>query len=207
VPASANTRAVVTFRRLDHRRRSLHRRHQQPLARRVGSRLAEQSGGSVGRAQRGISGNTRGSATAPEVSALARFGPGRADANGRDARRLMEGINDIGVARNGREPERRRPHRGQKQLITRACARPQIIGATLTPMTARPTGTPEGEAKRQALNQWIRTSRRLRRRDRFRQGHARRGGAEQVRATADSGRPPASAATPGYKAMAETRST
>ena len=34
----------------------------------------------------------------------------------------------------------------------------RVYGATLTPFEGAPYYTPEGEAKRQALNEWIRTS-------------------------------------------------
>jgi lysophospholipase L1-like esterase len=45
-----------------------------------------------------------------------------------------------------------------KQLIERAHARGlKIYGATLTPFEGAPYYTPEGEAKRQALNKWIRS--------------------------------------------------
>ena len=48
---------------------------------------------------------------------------------------------------------------GHKQLIERAHARGlKVIGATLTPYDGAAYCTPEGEAKRQALNEWIRTS-------------------------------------------------
>ena len=47
-----------------------------------------------------------------------------------------------------------------QQLIARAHARGlTIIGATLTPYEGAAYATSVGEAKRQAVNQWIRTSR------------------------------------------------
>ena len=46
-------------------------------------------------------------------------------------------------------------------MIERAHARGlKIYGATLTPFEGAAYWTPEGEAKRQALNEWIRTGRR-----------------------------------------------
>ena len=48
---------------------------------------------------------------------------------------------------------------GHRQLIERAHARGlKIYGATLTPFEGAAYYTAEGEAKRQALNEWIRTS-------------------------------------------------
>jgi lysophospholipase L1-like esterase len=45
-----------------------------------------------------------------------------------------------------------------RQMIERAHARGlKIYGATLTPFEGAARYTPEGEAKREALNEWIRT--------------------------------------------------
>ena len=72
---------------------------------------------------------------------------------------VLEGINDIGVARNNPSPSADDLIAGHKQLIERAHARGlKIYGATLTPFEGAGYFTPEGEAKRQALNDWIRTS-------------------------------------------------
>jgi lysophospholipase L1-like esterase len=72
---------------------------------------------------------------------------------------VLEGINDIGIARNNPSPSADDLIAGHKQLIERAHARGlKIYGATLTPYEGAAYFTPEGEAKRQALNQWIRTS-------------------------------------------------
>jgi lysophospholipase L1-like esterase len=71
----------------------------------------------------------------------------------------MEGINDIGVARSNPLPGAADLIAGHKQLIERAKARGlKIYGGTLTPYEGAAYFTPEGEAKRQALNDWIRTS-------------------------------------------------
>jgi lysophospholipase L1-like esterase len=72
---------------------------------------------------------------------------------------VMEGINDIGQARERASPSAADLIAGHRQLIERAHARGlKIYGATLTPFEGANYWTPEGEAKRQALNQWIRTS-------------------------------------------------
>jgi lysophospholipase L1-like esterase len=68
---------------------------------------------------------------------------------------VMEGINDIGAA-NALVDELIAAHR---QMVERAHARGlKIYGATLTPYEGAAYFSSEGEAKRKALNQWIRTS-------------------------------------------------
>ena len=68
---------------------------------------------------------------------------------------VMEGINDIGAA-NANVDDLIAAH---KQMVERAHARGlRIYGATLTPYEGAAYYTPEGEVKRKALNQWIRTS-------------------------------------------------
>jgi lysophospholipase L1-like esterase len=71
---------------------------------------------------------------------------------------LMLGINDIGQARQNPSPTAEDLIAGHRQVIERAHALGiKIFGATLTPYEGAAYFTPEGEAKRQALNQWIRT--------------------------------------------------
>jgi lysophospholipase L1-like esterase len=72
---------------------------------------------------------------------------------------VLEGINDIGQARDNPSPTAEEIIAGHRQLIERAHARGlKIYGATLTPFEGANYWTPQGEAKRQALNEWIRTS-------------------------------------------------
>jgi lysophospholipase L1-like esterase len=72
---------------------------------------------------------------------------------------IMEGINDIGVGGSRPSPSVQDLIAGHRQMIDRAHARGiKAIGATLTPFDGAAYWTPEGEAKRQALNTWIRTS-------------------------------------------------
>ena len=77
---------------------------------------------------------------------------------------VLEGINDIGLARRSQLPPPSAAEliAGHRQLIERAHARGlKIYGATLTPFegtTVANYWTKEGDATRQALNQWIRTS-------------------------------------------------
>lgn len=72
---------------------------------------------------------------------------------------VLESINDIGIARANPTPSAEDLIAGHKQLIARAHACGILIyGATLTPFDGAGYFSPEGEAKRQAVNNWIRTS-------------------------------------------------
>jgi lysophospholipase L1-like esterase len=72
---------------------------------------------------------------------------------------VLEGINDIGLGRSNPLPSAADLIAGHRQLIRRAHARGlKIYGGTLTPFEGAGYWTPEGEAKRAALNEWIRTS-------------------------------------------------
>jgi lysophospholipase L1-like esterase len=89
------------------------------------------------------------------VNALARFDRDVLALPGVTHVVVMEGINDIGAAQAAAE-DLIAAHR---QMIERAHARGlKIFGATLTPYEGAAYFTQEGEAKRKALNQWIRTS-------------------------------------------------
>ena len=71
---------------------------------------------------------------------------------------VLEGINDIGNARQNPTPTAEDLIAAHKQLIERAHARGlTMIGATLPPFWGAGYYTEAGEAKRQALNEWIRT--------------------------------------------------
>ncbi|MFT8247192.1 SGNH/GDSL hydrolase family protein [Roseomonas sp. BN140053] len=72
---------------------------------------------------------------------------------------IMLGINDIGNGGARPDPSVAQLIAGHRQFIERARARGlRVFGATLTPFEGAAYWTPEGEAKRQALNEWIRTS-------------------------------------------------
>ena len=87
---------------------------------------------------------------------------------------VLEGINDIGNARDNPTPTAEDLIAAHKQLIDRAHTRGIVIfGATLTPYEGAMYFTAVGEAKRQALNQWIRTSRAYDGVDRLRPGDSR----------------------------------
>lgn len=73
---------------------------------------------------------------------------------------VLEGINDIGAARDNPSPTAEDLIAAHKQLIERAHTRGiRIFGATLTPFEGAAYFSQAGEAKRQAVNQWIRSSR------------------------------------------------
>ncbi len=106
----------------------------------------------------GISGN-RLLADGAGVSALARFDRDVLSQPGIAYLIVMEGINDIGIMGRANEPlttdELIAIH---KQMIERAHMHGiKVIGATLTPFEGAAYYTEGGEAKRVALNEWIRT--------------------------------------------------
>ncbi len=71
---------------------------------------------------------------------------------------VLEGINDIGQARQNASPSAAELIAAHRQLIERAHSRGiKIFAGTLTPFEGANYWTPEGEAKRQTLNDWIRT--------------------------------------------------
>jgi lysophospholipase L1-like esterase len=106
----------------------------------------------------GISGNQL-LADGAGVAALARFDRDVLMQTGVTHVIILEGINDIGIGRANPTPTAEDLIAAHKQLIARAKARGlTIIGATLTPFEGAAYYTPEGEAKRQALNDWMRTS-------------------------------------------------
>jgi lysophospholipase L1-like esterase len=91
------------------------------------------------------------------VSALARFDRDVLVQTGVTHVVILESINDIGIGRNNPTPSAEDLIAGHRQLIERAHARGlKIYGATLTPFDGAAYFTPEGEAKRQAVNEWIR---------------------------------------------------
>lgn len=92
------------------------------------------------------------------VNALARFEVDALSHTGVTHIIVMEGINDIGNARQNPTPTAEDLIAAHKQLIVRAHAKGlKIFGATLTPFWGAGYYTEVGEAKRQALNEWIRT--------------------------------------------------
>jgi lysophospholipase L1-like esterase len=101
------------------------------------------------------------------VNAAARFEQDVREQPGARDVILLEGINDIGYSQNSGPLTA--PHtnvsaleivEGYERIITLAhTAGLKIFGATLTPFEGARYWTPAGEAKREAVNNWIRTSR------------------------------------------------
>jgi lysophospholipase L1-like esterase len=115
-------------------------------------------GGSVSVLNLGIAGN-RLVSDGLGISALARFDRDVSSQSGVTHMVLMEGINDIGFAGDDALPNAADVIAAQQQLIARAHARGlKIFGATLTPYEGARYYTTIGEAKRQEVNRWIRTS-------------------------------------------------
>lgn len=98
------------------------------------------------------------------VSALARFDRDVLSLPGVKWLIVLEGINDIGI---GGRPGAQSPDAvtsddligAHKQIIERAHLHGiKVIGATLTPYVGAAYATDQGEAMREAVNQWIRSS-------------------------------------------------
>jgi lysophospholipase L1-like esterase len=96
-------------------------------------------------------------------NALARFDRDALLQSGVEDIIVLESINDIGfsnIPSNANQAVSADDLiAGLQQLIERAHARGiRIFGATLTPFEGATYASPEGEAKREAINKWIRTS-------------------------------------------------
>jgi lysophospholipase L1-like esterase len=96
------------------------------------------------------------------ASALERFARDALDQPGIREIVVLEGINDIGSSSRPPSPAEVSPAQmivGYEQLIARAHARGvRIFGATLPPFQGAGYYAPAGEATREAVNTWIRTS-------------------------------------------------
>jgi lysophospholipase L1-like esterase len=116
----------------------------------------------LGVANGGIGGNRVLTEGAPQagINALARFDRDVLDIPGVRYAIVLEGINDIGNARENPTPTAEDVIAGHQQLIERAHMRSvKMFGATLTPFEGANYYAAAGEAKRRALNNWIRTGR------------------------------------------------
>jgi lysophospholipase L1-like esterase len=111
----------------------------------------------------GISGN-RLLGDGAGVNALARFDRDVLSQPGVKWVIVLEGINDIGIGNMAGAPPSEHPSTddliaAHKQIIERAHEYGiKAIGATLTPYLGAAYATDAGEAQREALNDWIRTS-------------------------------------------------
>lgn len=131
--------------------------------------LAERLDGRVAVANEGISGN-RVLHDGFAQSALARFDRDVLAVPGARWVVVFEGVNDLGLASAPPEMIQRfgltadpvtaeGMIAGYRQLIARAHAKGlKVYGATITPYKGSAYWSAEGEAKRQAINAWIRTS-------------------------------------------------
>lgn len=121
-------------------------------------RLASMDRGPMGVLNLGIAGN-RLLSDGLGISALARFDRDVSSQSGVTHMTLLEGINDIGFGGDDASPTAAELIAAHQQLIARAHARGlKVFGATLTPFEGAVYQTEVGEAKRQEVNKWIRTS-------------------------------------------------
>jgi lysophospholipase L1-like esterase len=162
VVAPANTRVIAPFGDsiTDGARSTANTNARWPdvLARRL---VAERRGGPVAVINAGIGGN-RLLSEGTGVNALARFDRDVLMMPGVTHVIIMEGINDIGGARGNPVPSGPDLIDAYRQLIIRARTQGiKVIGATLTPFDGAAYYSVEGEAKRVALNEWIRTTKDL----------------------------------------------
>jgi lysophospholipase L1-like esterase len=121
-------------------------------------RLTSGTGSGMSVLNLGIAGN-RLLSDGRGINALARFDRDVGAETGVTHVVVLEGINDIGFAGDDPTPTTADLIGAHQQLIARARARGlKILGATLTPFEGAAYQTAVGEAKRQELNKWIRTS-------------------------------------------------
>ena len=128
---------------------------------RLAERLtARYPGRAIGVVNAGIGGNrvlSDGLVATMGQSALTRFDRDVLAVSGATHLIVLEGVNDLGI-RTGRPPAAALIQ-GFQQLIGRARAQGiKAIGATILPYEGAAYFTPEGEAARQTINDWIRKS-------------------------------------------------
>ena len=134
----------------------------------LADRLDDLSGATLAVVDEGIGGNrVLNDSLCCGASAVTRFERDVRDQPGVRDVILLEGINDIGYSQN--HGPLTAPHtdvsalqivEGYERIVTFAhSAGLRIFGATLTPFEGARYWTPGGEAKREAVNNWIRTSR------------------------------------------------
>jgi lysophospholipase L1-like esterase len=93
------------------------------------------------------------------INILARFDHDVLTQPGAEYVVVLEAINDIGLARQNPTPGAADLIAAARQLIARAHAQGlKIYGGTLTPFEGAAYWTAEGETKREAVNEWIRTA-------------------------------------------------
>ena len=93
------------------------------------------------------------------INALARFDRDVLAQTGATHVIVLEGINDIGMARQAPGPSAEDLIAAHEQMVERAHAHGlKIFGATLTPFEGAAYFTPAGEVKRHAFNAWMRSN-------------------------------------------------
>jgi lysophospholipase L1-like esterase len=93
------------------------------------------------------------------INALARFDRDVLAQSGATHVIVLEGINDIGMARQAPGPSAEDLIAAHQQMVERAHAHGlKIYGATLTPFEGAAYFSADGETKREAFNNWIRTN-------------------------------------------------
>ena len=133
----------------------------------LAARLSGHSGSTLAVVDEGIGGNrVLNAAPCCGVSAIARFERDVAEQPGARDVILLEGVNDIGFSQS--HGALSAPHtavsalaivEGYERMVTLAhTAGLKIFAATLTPFQGARYWTPAGEAKREAVNNWIRTA-------------------------------------------------
>ena len=159
-PGPAGDRGLRGF---HHRRLPVHGRRQPPLARPAGRErlVAKYPGQPVAVVNAGISGNrvlSDGGIAIFGQSALTRFDRDVLSIPGATHIVVLEGVNDLGAGR-ANPPTAEAIIAGYRQLIARGHAHGlKIIGGTILPYGGAAYFTPGGEAERQKMNTWIRTS-------------------------------------------------
>jgi lysophospholipase L1-like esterase len=168
VKAGGDSGAIVAFGDSitdgTHSTKDANRRWPDVLAQRL---LADKRTAGLGVLNEGIGGN-RILHDVAGPSALARFDRDVLAQAGVKYLIILEGINDIGHASDP-DPAKRYDIvsaddliAGYSQMVRRAHTHGiKVIGATLTPYVGAKYASPEGEAIRTALNQWIRTTKEL----------------------------------------------
>jgi lysophospholipase L1-like esterase len=123
-------------------------------------RLASQPGNQLSVIDQGIAGNRVLSDTPTHINALARLDRDVLAQAGVKYVTLLEGINDIGQTCLGNANATTDGLiAGYRQIITQVHQRGlKIFGATMTPFKGAAYYCDDGETKRGAVNQWIRTS-------------------------------------------------
>lgn len=166
VKADAKSAAIVAFGDSitdgAHSTRNANARWPDVLARRL---QADKKTAHLGVLNEGIGGN-RILHDRAGANALARFDRDVLSQAGVKYLIILESINDIGHAQTLHQPDdvvsAEDLIAGLSQLATRAHTHGiKVIGATLTPYVGAGYSSPAGEAMRQAINQWIRTTNQL----------------------------------------------